>query len=424
MNIPKINIIEFTSRFLLLAFFMGSINALQPVIAQNLDSTNYTIQDASISNGAELLDSTTFSLISNLGDIANDTRITSGTYEIKSGSGQELVSVPLINCFETNSTSDNSECLLLPNQKGMLGECGGFGCYSKAKIEINSQNNPYDTLYAVQITNLTDNITYYLKSDHTLSLTQTISNYLSKCAIEGIDTTNPNCDTEGDSGWNLNLQSTNIYNLDPQKTYSAAVKALNGDYTETIYSEAKSTITTSQSLSLDMDIGPQDNPSIENTSPYEINVLSGNGYQSVQTGANLIWFDFNSNNMKGFDFYIKSKNQGLYSITRDFLIPSEDEDLSTDNNEGFGIKIHESDNTQQSLGPLVKSSIYDTSGANIVGAVTNTNRLLFSTRNIGNDRGELLNGRSGIILKAKTRITTPIAGDYTDELSFTIIGVF
>jgi hypothetical protein len=424
MNIPKITIKGFTSQMVLLALFVGIINTLQPVTAQNLESTNYKIQDASISNGGDLLDSTTYSLIGNLGDIANDARITSGTYEIKSGSEQDLVSVPLISCFEANSTSDNTECLKLPNQKGMIGECGGFGCYSKAKIEINTQGNPYDTLYAVQIINNTDNITYYLKSDHTLSLTQTISNYLTKCAIEGIDVANPNCDLVGDSGWNSNLQSTNIYNLDPQKNYSARVKALNGDYTETIYSETKSTITTSQSLSLDMDIGPEDNPIIENTSPYTINVLSGNGYQSVQTGTNLIWFDFNSNNMKGFDFYIKSKNQGLYSATRDALIPSDDEDLATENNEGYGIKIFESDNTQQSLGPLIKSSIYDTSGANVVGAVTNANRLLFSTRDIGNDRGELLNGRSGIILKAKTRITTPIAGDYTDELSFTIIGVF
>ena len=59
-----------------------------------------------------------------------------------------------------------------------------------------------------------------------------------------------------------------------------------------------------------------------------------------------------------------------------------------------------------------------------MGAVSNSNSLLFSTNNLGGDRGEILNGRGAIILKAKTTITTPIAGDFTDELFFTVIGDF
>ena len=414
-----------SSKLVLFVLLVVGIGSIQSIYAENLESTNFKIQDATINNGSDLLDSTSYSLIGNLGAIGNDSRLTSGTYELYSGLEQEILSVPKIQCFETNSNTDNTECLSLPNLKGMIGECGGFGCYSTAKIEIDSQGNPYDTLYTVMIINTTDNIVYYLKSDHTLSLSQSISNYLSKCAIEGKDENNPDCAEIGDSGWNANLQSTNIYYLESNKTYEASIKALNGDYTETSYSESKTTTTTSQTISLDIDIGPNSEPTVENTSPYTVNVLQGIGYQTVQTATNLIWFDFNSNNPKGFNFYIKSDRQGLFSSTTNGEIPSEDENLSADlSNGGYGIKIYNGNTTQQSLGPLIKSSTYNTAGENIVGAVTDLNKLLFSTSNLDNNNGEILNGRGAIILKARTYITLPIAGDYIDELFFTIIGDF
>lgn len=426
MNIPMFKFKNIAFRLALLTLLTISIGTIQSINAEDLESGNFKIQDATINNGGILLNSTSYSLIGSLGDIGNDTRLTNGTYAIKSGLEQEIISVPKVQCFETNSNTDNTECLSLPNQKGMIGECGGFGCYSKAKIEIDSQGNPYDTLYTVMIINTTDNIIYYLKSDHTLSLTQSISNYLSKCAIEGKDENNPDCDQIGDSGWSANLQSTNVFYLEPNKTYETRIKALNGDYTETPYSQSKTTTTTSQTISLDIDIGSNNESTVENSSPYTVNILSGIGYQTVQTATNLIWFDFNSNNPNGFNFYINSNNHGLFSSTTSGIIPSEDEDISTDlnNNGGYGIKIYNGNTTQQSLGPLIKSSIYNTAGENIVGAVMGLNKLLFSTSNLNSNNGEILNGRGAIILKARTYITLPIAGDYTDELFFTIIGDF
>jgi hypothetical protein len=426
MNILTTKLKGTNSRLALLVIFFVILNTVQLIRAENLNSTNYEIKDAGISNGSSTLDSASYSLIGTIGDFANDTRLTSGTYGILSGFGKDFLSTPKVQCFETNSNSDNSECLSLPNQMGMLGECGGGGCYSKAKIEIESQDNPYDTLYTVKLLNTTDNITYYLKSDHTLSLAYSIANYLTKCAIEGKDSKNPNCDQEGDSGWNSNLQSSNIYYLESNKTYIASIRALNGDYTETSYGDSKTAMTASQIISLDIDVGPNSDPTVESTLPYTINALSGVGYQTVQTASNLIWFDFNSNNPKGFSFYLKSKNKGLFSASTQTLIPSEDEDLTTDNNEngGYGIKIYNSNTTQQSLGPLIKSNNFNTNGENIVGSVTDINKLLFSTRETETEKGEIFNGRGGIILKAKTRVTTPPAGDYIDELVFTIIGDF
>ena len=76
-------------------------------------------------------------------------------------------------------------------------------------------------------------------------------------------------------------QQTFFY-LDSQKTYSASVKALNGDYSETTFGNSINSNTTAQAVALDLDIGPSSNPNIESSQPYNINIMSGTGYQTVQ----------------------------------------------------------------------------------------------------------------------------------------------
>ena len=195
MYIPKNNKI-FKAGTLFFAFIIVLSNSIYftKIKAEDLQSNDFEIKDAGISNSQGTLDSSSLSLIGSMGNVVSDVRLTSGTYEINSGSGTNLLNVPKIQCFETNSIASNTNCLSLPNNNGMQGECGGFGCYSKAKIEIDPQGNPFDTLYLVKVLDITDNVTYYLKSDHTLALTYTISNFLSKCAIEGKDSQNQDCD--------------------------------------------------------------------------------------------------------------------------------------------------------------------------------------------------------------------------------------
>jgi len=416
------NFLKTITLFIAFSFISSGFTSFINIKAEDLQSTEFEIKDAGISNSQGTLDSSSLSLIGSLGSIVNDVRLTSGTYEINSGSGVNLLNVPKVQCFETNTIGNNTNCLSLPNSNGMQGECGGFGCYSKAKLEIDAQENPFDTLYLVKILDVTDNITYYLKSDHTLGLTYTISNFLSKCAIEGKDSSNPDCDQESDSGWNINLQSTNIFYLDSQKSYSASVKALNGDYTETTFGNSINTDTTAQALALDLDIGPSNEPNIESSQPYNINIMQGTGYQAVQTSTDLLWFNFNTNNPNGFDFYVKDKYNGLYSQTKNVTIPSVNSNLATDNDAGYGIKIFGDNITQTTLGPLLKSIGYNTSGENEVGSLTTANKLLFSTNTSETGKGEIYNGRGAIVFKVKTQVTTPISGDYTDELYFTIIG--
>jgi len=76
------------------------------------------------------------------------------------------------------------------------------------------------------------------------------------------------------------------------------------------------------------------------------------------------------------------------------------------------------------LGPLNKSSLFDTGSADFVGSLTTTNKLLFFTDDANTNKGELLDGRGAILLKARATAAIPSSSDYADNLYFTIIGNF
>jgi len=423
MNLKKVTKINRVGVVLFLGFSMLMFNLI-PVLSENLQSTNFIIEDASITSGSEILNSNNYSLAGSIGEITSDDRLMSGSYEIKGGFPNGIIAnVPKITCFETNTTSSTTTCISLINNKGMQGECGSPGCYNKAKIEIDSQNNPYDTLYLVKIGNLTDNTTHYLKSDHTLGLTYTTNNFLTKCAIEGKDLNNPNCNENGDAEWNSNLQSTNMFYLSDNTTYQASVSALNGDFTGTGFSSATSANTVMQSVGLDIDVGPTTEPNINNNAPYNIN-LSDISLLTATTSVNLVWLDMLSNNPKGFSIYTRDTNNGLFSSNKNATIPSENEDLSVDlnHNGGFGIKVYNGNTTETALGPLNKATGFNTINEDTVGSLSTTNKLLFFTNDSNGNKGEILNGRGAILIKARATATTPISSDYSDIIYFSIMG--
>ena len=412
--------------FVTLSCILCTFCNVASVFSENLQSTNYTIEDASIVSGSEALTSSNYSLISSVGEIAADARFSSGSYEIKNGFPNGIVAdVPKITCFETSSNTSTTNCISLPNNQGMQGECGKPGCYNKAKIEIDTQNNPFDTLYLVKVTNITDNISYYLKSDHTLGLTYNSSNYLTKCAIEGKDIINPDCDNNTSPDWNSTLQSTNIFYLSDNSEYQATVSALNGDFTQTSFGPKANTTTSVLSLGFDINIGPATAPESSNSTPYNIN-LSEIALLPVTTSSDLIWLSMESNNPSGFNLYIKDTNSGLYSVNKNATIPSEDEDLAVDANinGGYGVKIYNGNTTQLTLGPLNKSNTFDTAGIDQVGALSTINKLLFFTNNFDSNKGEILNGKAAVVLKARATANTPISSDYSDDIYFTIVGEF
>ena len=398
-------------------------NGFQFVVAETLSSPNFTIQDATLNSGGQALTSSSFSMLSAIGDYTADSRLISGSYELKSGFPNGiLANVPKIKCFETTTTSSDTSCLTFPTNNGAVGECGYSGCFNRAKIEIDNQDNPSDTLYLVRI--VSDN-TYYLKSDHTLSKTYDSSNFLTKCQIEGKDINNPNCDAIGDSGWNATLQSFNVLGLSNSTTYTASALALSGDFTGTRYCDPLSATTAAPQLFFDLDTAGESNPTAETTAPYVIS-LGAIQYAFSTTATNLLWFNMASNLPEGFNVYIKSQHSGLYSASKNVTIPSESEDLATDsnNNGGFGIKTFNFSPSQSGLGPLLRSATYDTGSVNAVGALSSTNTQLFYTNNSSGNRGELLDGRGAVYFKGRASVSAPPSGDYSDTLTTIIVGNF
>lgn len=392
--------------------------------AEVLESQNYTIKDAGLNTGGSTLDSDTYSMIASLGDTNADSRLVSGSYELKSGfPNGMLANVPIVRCIETTTTAGTTACTQFPNTKGAQGECGNPGCYDRAKIEIDPQANPYDALYLVQVTNVTDNVVYYLKSDHTLGATYDASNFMTICQLQGRDDTNPDCDNVGDSGWNSNLQSINIFGLNSNIEYEASAQALNGDFTGTRFSETKSSTTSSPQLIFDIDIASESQPSADNAEPYAVS-LGQIPFNYPTTANNLIWFNTGSNIINGIGIYIRGDHNGLFSTSKNATIPSESEDLANDSarNGGFGIKTYNYETSDSSLGPLQKSSTYNTAGANIVGNITTNNNLLFFTNNLSGNKGPIYNGRAAIYLQARASANTPVSSDYSTLLTVSVVG--
>jgi len=401
--------------FILTTFILGNTS-----FGETLDSTNYKIKDATI-GGNGITQSTTFALLSGL-DPTSDSRLTSSSYRLNSGFPNGIIAnVPKVTCFETTTTSGNTTCLNFPNTNGAQGECGYAGCYDKAKLEIDIQNNPLDTLFLVKVLNVSTSVTYYLQSNHTLSTTYDLSSFMDKCDIEGKDSANSSCNDSLDLRWNLGLQKFNIFGLTPNTQYSISIAAMNGDFSGTSFGPNVTATTAQSTLSLDLDIGPQSSPTIDTINPYTIS-LNNISASTATTAQNLIWIDMATNATNGINLYIKDQYNGLYSAARNVTIPSESENLATDpnGNGGFGVKIYNYSPSQSALGPLLKNAQYNTAGTDQIGAFTTSPTLLYYTENSTNNVGPIVNARGAIYLKARNAITTP-TGNYIDNINFTLI---
>jgi len=383
--------------------------------AQTLVSPTYRIVDATISGSGGVSTSTSYSLLSSINPIA-DKRLTSLSYAIKSGFPNGIyANVPLVLCAEGNTTGMTTTCLDFPNAAGAQGECGTPGCPDRIKVEIDHQDNPIDTLYLVGVLDTVQNIQYYLQSDHTISTTYDIADYMTICSIEGKDTrTGSGCAINTDPEWDANLQSMNVFGLGSNRSYTIQTKALQGDFTETEWSPTKVASTEELTLSFDLDIANSGGFATETAAPYAINL----GILTplvVTTAANRIWFDINTNSTGGMSLHMKDSYNGLY--TASFTIPSTSEDLAVDsgNDGGFGAKTTTA--TQASLGPILKDTTYDTVSTDEVGLLSTTLELLFFTNNTGLNKGQVASGRASVVLKALAKIITP-SGQYTDTITF------
>lgn len=424
---PKIATIIYNRTTLLAEFTVMAVAfilLLNTVIIQaqsQLDSTNYRILDPTIDSGGGTADSGTenYSLLTSTGVAGADERLESTSYALGSGFPSGIqANVPLIRCAETDTLTVTTDCITFPNDNGAQGECGEPGCYDRAKVEIDPQNNPIDTLFLVRVVDNLTTTTYFLQSDHTLATTYDIGDYMTICELEGYDPADTSCDDSGDGNWDEALQSANIYNLAAGRSYTISARALSGDFTETQFSPTVNFTTELPALVMDIDIGTSS--AADTNSPYAVSlgVLSTAGQT---TATNQIWLDLGTNAVNGMNTYVRGLNGALVSGAHS--IPSEVEDVNTDpnNNGGFGFKVQSW--TQTALGPLQASSNYNTGTAHSVGSLTTLNKLIFFTNTTGANVGPLTQGRANIAVKARAQVTTP-AGAYTETASFSMVGTF
>lgn len=405
-------ILVFGALVLGLQLIVSSIHA-----QTELTSPSYRIVDSTVDSGGGLTESASYSIIESIGNTVGDARLTSGTYALSSGQTSGFIaSVPLINCFETTTNSSDTNCNNFPNNNGAVGECGSPGCYDRAKIEIDPQNNPIDTLYLITIEDITNSLTYYLQSDLSIASTYDANDYMTLCNLEGIDPrTGSGCANSADPDWNETLQSYNIYGLSTNTQYNVSARALQGDFTESAESPSVTTTTSQPALSFDLDIGA--NSSVETTPPYTID-FGEPVANVVTTSNNVIWLDVNTNITQGLNVVVRDTNNGLSNGSYTIVSTSEDLSIDPDNNGGFGLKLASISNT--TLGPLNSGSVFDTAGIDEVGALSTISTLIAETNNIGNNQGQLSGGRIGLEAKVLTTTVTP-GGIFTDQLIFTLI---
>lgn len=398
--------------FVIIPSFIG----VKLALAQQLESTKYKIIDGNISSGGGVSTGSGYDLLVAVGQTGADTRLESASYLLRSGFPNGIqANVPIAICFETNTSSGTTTCQNIPGNLGMVENCGEPGCYDRAKYEIDDQNNPTDALFLTALSPDAWTTTYYLQSDHTLGTTFDINDYMTQCELEGYDADNTDCDDSGDAGWNENLQTFNILGLKPGTTYQIATRAVNGDFTETQYSQPVNATTQQPTIAFDLDVSETDT---ETTSPHSLGIglLSP---VSATTATKSIWVDITSNSINGVNIYVNNSVDGLYSSETTTSILSETEDLDIDDGDGgYGLKTTATGET--TLGPLFSSATYTTTNSNAVGALSSNATQIFYTNASGSNNGPINNGRGQIRVKARSYTNLP-TGNYIDSLTFTAL---
>lgn len=398
---------------MLMAFFAFGLK-YTPAYAEDLNGTNYKIEGATV-NGGDIQSSTNYSLYTTVNEISGDPFTTSTSYRLNTGTLETFIAnTPLIKCFETD-TNGSSSCVSGPsylNSNGMVTVCGYAGCYNSARFEIDTQNNPADTLYGIQIS--TDNFVADVQQiDGTTGspkalASQTLADFKTATAWE--------------------LDTLNIKGLETNTQYWLRISALHGDFTESSYSPIVTATTALPSVQFDIDIATISGLATETAPPYTIafdadyKLYRGGG---VQTPLNQIWLDLNSNSTRGAVIMQRGENGGLYSANQNYTITSITADLATAN-EGFGLQNYDYSGSNTYCGnvngggngELANVSVlsdYEALSSHSVGVVDTAYSKLYDAN------GPTMDCRMSLKLKARASLNATADTDYTETL--TIIAV-
>lgn len=391
------------------------------ILAQDLNSTNYTLIAPSIDSISDNTNSTNFSLMSNSSPV--DDYITSSTNFTAKGGTIEFIEarVPTLICFETSTNSGTTSCTGIPGADGMRGVCSTPGCYDRAKIEINTQGNPDDVKYAIQIaTNatFTAGVQYISGTTRFPKNTLALSDFLYKCEWEGT-TYLTYCASP-----NTTYQKYNVLGLQPGTLYYLRIAALKGatsaaQFTQSDWSPSLNTSTQNTTLSIDIDIAP--NTSTSTAPPY---ILTATNIvpETTYTSLDYLVIKTSSNALNGITIGTSVPATNLVNVISGSTIPSFSGDLDSTTN-GFGLRNISSTNAQTNSGHLGEVTVSttpidytDTGAVNRVGGVSTSFTRLFSSNSL-----PLFNGVSAYRLKVRTDFSKP-AGDYNQNLVIMPVG--
>ena len=407
-NIFNLHIIIYMPKILRILFTIYICISPISLLAKELDSPNYKIVGATTKGGGTT--QTTdgdYSALLEIGRISNNPRNYSTSYKMFTSPEEAfLPAVPEVACFET-TTNGSSNCTTGPTELttgGMVAICGPSGCYDKARFEIDINDNPTDTLYAVMIStdNFSSDIQYIDGSSfwpESIS-THNLSDFLTKTDWE--------------------TQVFNIQGLQSATTYYIRIFALHGDFTQTEPGPISSATTSAGSVFFDIDIEDSTGISAETTAPYTISFTGAYeliGGSASTTAEDRIWLDGSTNSEGGFAIVVRGVNGGLKSDTTGQTIVSATADLNTAL-DGFGIQSEYIDyDTYPYLGSITAMTDYSGTG-NYVGIVGT------SATKVYESDAPVYNGRMALKVIAKPGMDKSAATDYQETIYFVLIPRF
>ncbi|MCD4756282.1 hypothetical protein K8R20_01550 [bacterium] len=373
-------------------------------LAEELDSTNYKLVGVT-TQGGDSVESTNYSSLLTLNETLTDPTTYSTNYKSLSDPVYAFrPAVPEVSCFET-TTSGTSNCTTGPVELpagGMVVLCGGNGCYNRARFEIDTNDNPTDTLYAIQIS--TDNFV----SD---------TNYIDAATyeMEPYSAHNIN-DFRTQTQWETD--TFNILGLASSTQYYIRIIALHGDLTQTEEGPSDTATTTEAASSFDIDIAIESGTSTETSPPYTISftgstsLLAGAG---TVTADDLVWFDAETNGVGGFAVVQQGANGGLYSATHSVQIDSITGNLDT-TSEGFGLQSYyiANSNASSELGDV-------TAMTNYAGSISNVGIVDTDWNKVYDGDGAIVDGRMALYLKARAAADKQGATDYNETITFIFV---
>ncbi len=371
-------------------------------IAEELDSTNFKIVDVTTQGGGTA-ESTNYSTLMTTNEAVTNPSLYSTNYQFEADPAHAFrPAVAEVSCFETD-TDGYSNCTTGPQELidgGMVALCGGNGCYDKARFEIDTNDNPSDTLYAVQIS--TDNFSSDIK-------------YIDSSSYEPEDYSSHNInDYRTKSQWETD--TFNILGLTEGTQYYLRIIALHGDFTQTQEGPEQTATTAGTSSSFDIDIAGTGGTSTETDPPFSITFTGDNSLLAgagTVTADSLIWMDAETNGSGGFAIVQKGENGGLYSTTHSVQIDSVTGNLDS-LDEGFGLQSYYVDYNSSSIGDITTMTNYSGSIANVGIVDTDWNKIYDAD-------GPIVEGRMALYVLARASTDKEGATDYDETITFVFV---